>query len=93
MLYEYECVEHGVFESDRAIRDFASPGVCPACGREAPRILSAPRLSCIARSDRIARDRNDQSCHEPRLVVSDTASAGSSRTRAAVSHGRPWVLG
>jgi putative FmdB family regulatory protein len=92
-LYEYECIEHGVFEAHRAMSDFASPGICPDCRHAAPRILSPPRLSCTGQSDRIARDRNERSRHEPRVVDKESAPRQSSALPRSPSRGRPWALG
>jgi putative FmdB family regulatory protein len=106
-MYEYECVSHGVFEGMRALCDAALPERCPSCGLNAARILSAPCLAQVAGSERIARDRNERSRHEPRLVrgpdpypnaKANRASQAKQReegTRPALraSHGsRPWAL-
>jgi putative FmdB family regulatory protein len=99
-LYEYDCQRHGVFETLHSMHDAALPERCPSCGSEAPRVLSAPRLACVTPNERIARDRNEKSRHEPR--VSKKASNGQSnakggkRDRPALrsSHGaRPWAIG
>jgi putative FmdB family regulatory protein len=95
MLYEYECREHGVFELTRSLQDSGRGGPCPWCGREAPRILSAPAVRQLARNTRVALERNERSCHEPRLVRRTTtaardAPAGDRKFRS--TSGRPWAL-
>jgi len=91
-LYEYECADHGVFESQRAMSDYASAGTCPACTGVAPRIVSLSGGACVERSERVARDRNEQSRHEP-SVVSRPASPVRPAAMGSSEHGRPWALG
>jgi putative FmdB family regulatory protein len=91
-LYEYECADHGVFESQRAMSDYASAGTCPTCGRVAPRIVSLSGGACVERSERIARDRNEQSRHEPSFV-SRQARPVRHGAMGSSQHGRPWALG
>ncbi|MGA7119086.1 MAG: zinc ribbon domain-containing protein [Polyangiaceae bacterium] len=91
-LYEYECTDHGVFESHRAMNDYALAGTCPTCGRVAPRIVSLSRGACVDRPERVARDRNERSRNEPSLV-SRPVTSGLPRAMRAPQHGRPWALG
>jgi putative FmdB family regulatory protein len=95
-LYEYDCPAHGVFELHRAVREFASPASCPACHELSPRILSVPGVSLVERGDRVARDRNERSQHEPRVAQRAPAPASDSGARAwqaAPSGGLPWAIG
>jgi putative FmdB family regulatory protein len=66
-LYEYECDAHGGFEMLRAISEYAAPAPCPSCGAPGLRVVSAPNLSAMPRSEVIARDRNEKSRYEPRV--------------------------
>jgi putative FmdB family regulatory protein len=92
-LYEYDCRRHGVFESMHSISEATAPEPCPSCGEDAPRILSAPRLACVEPSERKARDRNEKSRHEPRLVRKPASPLGSERPALRSSHAsRPWCL-
>jgi putative FmdB family regulatory protein len=96
-MYEYECDSHGVFETIRSLRDAALPEPCPDCGEGARRILSAPRLAQMEANQVIARDRNERSRHEPRIVNSKPAGVAMDKTgaRPALRHSpssRPWVL-
>jgi putative FmdB family regulatory protein len=95
-MYEYECATHGVFEALRSIRDAASPDVCPDCGDSARRILSAAHGCEVSRGERVARDRNERSSHEPKVVRGAGGSAygpGRPASGLQASHGsRPWCL-
>jgi putative FmdB family regulatory protein len=93
-MYEYQCRAHGVFEAVRSLSEAAQPEPCPACGASAKRILSAPRLAQVGASERIARDRNEKSRHEPRLASPERRPAPArERPPLQASHGsRPWVL-
>jgi len=74
-MYEYECCAHGVFEAMRSMQEAALPERCPSCGCNAARILSAPRVAHMAGSEVAARDRNERSCHEPKVVRGPSAFA------------------
>lgn len=77
-IYEYQCHEHGAFEQQRPVSDFLQAGVCPVCHKDSPRILSAPGLRLTESSERIARDRNERSQHEPRVAVRPREVSGRS---------------
>jgi putative FmdB family regulatory protein len=66
-LYEYECAAHGGFEMLRSVSEYAAPAPCPDCGELGPRVVSLPGTSFMAKSEVIARDRNERSSHEPRV--------------------------
>lgn len=101
-LYEYDCKQHGVFEAMHSMAQAEQPELCPSCSTPSPRVLSAPRLACIGAHERIARDRNERSCHEPRLSrVPKAPATGEPRElrelrelpKLQASHSsRPWVL-
>jgi putative FmdB family regulatory protein len=106
-MYEYECRAHGVFEAMRSMHEAALPDRCPSCGRHAARILSAPRLAQMVRSEVVARDRNERSRHEPKLVQGPSAFGADTPKRGAATRARepgqrpalraspglrPWVL-
>jgi putative FmdB family regulatory protein len=95
-LYEYDCEKHGVFESMQSMQHAERPERCPSCNRPAPRVLSAPRLACVTLNERVARDRNEKSRHEPRLATPPKAAANrekAERPALRSSHSsRPWVL-
>lgn len=91
-IYEYECPEHGVFERERAMAEARSPAPCPVCDVAARRIISAPNLTALPRSAVLARDRNERSRHEPRVVQREARrDTGPPRARSHAGP-RPWVL-
>jgi len=107
-MYEYECDDHGAFEVLKSLSEYAEPTQCPDCGLEATRLLSAPRLSGLARPDMIAHARNERSRHEPRhaKTVHDRAHPHHAHAEAANARrggpaqpvlksytgARPWVI-
>lgn len=94
-LYEYDCGKHGVFETMHSMHDAEQPERCPSCGASSPRVLSAPRLACVSKNERIARERNEKSRHEPRQAKQKKAGPKVPGTRPALraSHSsRPWCL-
>jgi putative FmdB family regulatory protein len=92
--YEFECLDHGAFDEQRPMALAKSPAPCPSCGREAPRVLSLTNIPYLAASARRARDINERSCHEPRLVRRETPKPQEPPTpQLQASHGRPWAVG
>jgi putative FmdB family regulatory protein len=95
-MYEYECAADGVFETLRAMREASLAAPCPSCGRDAARILSAPRLAQMPASQVKARDRNERSRHEPRVAHSSgqpkPALQGERPALQRSPSPRPWVL-
>lgn len=90
-IYEYECSEHGLFDESRPMQRSREGAECPACGRAAPRVLSPTRTTAMPRAASIARSRNEQSRHEPRVVQQRAKVREQPRLRASHGH-RPWVL-
>ena len=99
-VYEYDCVDHGVFDEWRAMSESQAAATCRACGRQAPRIVSLPNLRSMVPSDVRARDRNERSQHEPKVLSG--AAIGGRRAEGnaeggSVAHtaspGRPWMMG
>jgi len=66
-VYEYECTDHGLFETLRPLSEYNLPSPCPTCSVAALRVLSVPHLAGVPRATMIAHDRNEQSRHEPRV--------------------------
>jgi putative FmdB family regulatory protein len=94
-VYEYECSQHGVFELSRSMRESALAAHCPQCHGASARILSLSALAAVPAATRIAKDRNERSCHEP--FVAKGAALGSSsapteRPAVHASRGRPWMM-
>lgn len=101
-IYEYECRTHGVFELLKSVSEAYEAGACPRCAAPGQRLISVPTLSAMARSEVIARDRNERASHEPRLA----SSPGRCNHSGPCNHGRkaqpgklkayqgkrPWVI-
>ena len=79
-LYEYACEECGVFTALRAMSQSSLPMNCGICGCESPRILSAPRLAVLAKSQRDAHERNEKSAHEPRVARRSSCGCSGAHT-------------
>jgi putative FmdB family regulatory protein len=92
-IYEYECGEHGVFEDQRKIAEAHADGTCPECRRASPRIVSAPALGRLERSQVRAMERNEKSRHEPRVVQAEPRKAPERAPLRASTHGYPWAMG
>ncbi|MDP9149504.1 MAG: zinc ribbon domain-containing protein, partial [Myxococcota bacterium] len=97
-IYEYECVLHGVFDEARSMKEAHAPAVCVTCGQEATRIVSLPNLRSMVASQLRARDRNERSRHEPKVLAGDALTAergqpakgGGAPVSAGASTARPW---
>lgn len=66
-VYEYECNTCGVFTALRKMSESSEPAFCQECGAESGRILSAPRLAVLGKTQRVAHERNEKSAHEPNV--------------------------
>jgi len=67
-VYEYECPAHGVFTALRKMSESSIPAYCEDCGTESHRIMSAPRLAVMAKSQRQAHERNEKSANDPKVT-------------------------
>ena len=43
--YDYRCPDCGPFDCRRPLSESSLPSPCPKCGKEAPRMLSAPHVA------------------------------------------------
>lgn len=76
-VYEYECGDCGAFTALRPMAEFEAPCPCPDCGEVAPRVmLTAPAISAMSRSSRLAHAANERSAHEPRRSSGHGAGCG-----------------
>ena len=81
-IYEYRCDQDGVFEVMRPLGTAPATVACPACNREAPRIVSAPMILTTSRSAwSAAIERADKTRYEPEVVTSVPAAGAKGRTR------------
>ena len=98
-LYEYKCTTHGVFERLRSMSECRLPADCPTCQMSAVRILSRPHLTSVSPAERIARDRNERSRHEPQVARTPCGhthhapvAKPPARTPQVYKGPRPWVM-
>lgn len=89
-LYQFQCQDCGPFDERRAIQNAGDPASCPACGRDATRVFTAPNLARTSSLVRYAREREEKSRHEPNVVSSKPPSPDHPH-----QHGpkRPWQIG
>ena len=80
-LYAYRCGEDGPVDVMRPLGTAPPVVPCPTCGGDAPRMITAPRLSLADRSKVAAIDRAEASRTEPTVVSAPPARA--SRPRPA----------
>jgi putative FmdB family regulatory protein len=91
-VYEYRCKRHGEFERMAKMEQSSRPAPCPRCDKPAARILSSVRGAQLPATEVRARDRNERSAHEPR-VVQTKKRLPSERPKLRSSHSsRPWAL-
>ena len=79
-VYEYECDTCGVFTALRKMSESAAPAQCDECGCESPRIMSAPRLAVMDKSQRVAHERNEKSAHDPKVAKRSSCGCAGSHT-------------
>ena len=73
-LYEYDCSNCGVFSALRKMSESSLAVMCDECGEMGERIISAPHLAILDKSQRFAHERNEKAANEPR--VSRRSSCG-----------------
>jgi len=93
-VYEYRCKRHGVFERVAGMKESADPAACPRCKKGSQRILSSVRGAQMSATEVRARDRNERSQHEPKVVQTKKKPlAPGQRPKLQSSHtSRPWAL-
>jgi putative FmdB family regulatory protein len=95
-IYEFECVNHGMFELTRRVAEVRDPAHCPECGGQARRLLSAPAVARGSAIGRRVAAVHEQSQHEPRIVQREPAKPTGEPAKRVVhaSHGGyPWAIG
>jgi len=102
-IYDYQCASCGEFSQMRPMAESALDHACPQCGEDAPRIISAPRLSIMDPSNRMRWERNEKSRHSPAVArrsscgctgahtcgSSKTSSPGKDKTRPVDPEAKP----
>ncbi|MBC7696825.1 MAG: zinc ribbon domain-containing protein [Bacteroidia bacterium] len=79
-LYEYECVNCGVFSALRKMSESSQPALCDECGCEGERIISAPHLAILGKAQRSAHETNERSAHEPKIGRRSSCGCAGSHT-------------
>jgi putative FmdB family regulatory protein len=79
-VYEYECETCGVFTALRKMSESNEPAFCDECGCESPRIMSAPRLAVLDKTQRVAHERNEKSAHDPKVAKRSSCGCTGSHT-------------
>lgn len=98
-LYDYHCAECGPFRAWQAMREAHEPVPCPECDAPRARAVVAPNLALMARTRRIAHQRNEKSAHEPRLESRTAGSTNGHHHHHGHGHhhhhaaSRPWMIG
>ena len=67
-LYAYRCADDGPAEVMRPLGTAPPAIACPACGADAPRMITAPRLAAADPARMAAIDRAEASRTEPEVV-------------------------
>lgn len=66
--YSFVCAGCGPFEVTRSIELAGDPQCCTNCGSVARRVFAAPSVRRTPSALRRARDGEERSAHEPRVV-------------------------
>lgn len=73
-LYDYKCVEHGLFHELATMEQSALPCSCPQCGVSSPRvILIPPEVLDMAPAKRSAIAKNERAANEPVIYTRETS--------------------
>ena len=75
-LYEYVCDHCGVFSAMNSMSAAQESKSCPDCGTESSRILSAPKLAVMTKTQRNAHERNEKAANEPMTRRSSCGCSG-----------------
>ncbi len=88
-VYEYECKSCGVFTALRKMSESSDAAFCQECGSESERILSAPKLAVLAKTQREAHERNEKSAHEPNVGRRSSCGCPGSHTCNTTTKANP----
>ena len=104
-VYEYNCKEHGGFEKILPLSRYNDEVCCPACGIEATKMLSMPRLRGMSKVLMSSHERNERSRESPHVCKSTCSHHHKTPKKAKGRDGepakpmlqsyqgkRPWVI-
>ena len=67
-LYEYICEDCEVYFTElKPIASYDEPAYCPACAKQADKVISAPHLNTMRAERRFAFETNERSANEPKV--------------------------
>ena len=104
-IYEYVCPECDVyFTAFKPVADYDQPSFCPACAKQADKVISAPHLNTMRAERRFAFETNERSAHEPKVRHTCGPSCNHQHHKAKKAepttpalkqqvNRRPWMLG
>lgn len=92
-LYEFRCDACGPFQELRPMQAASEPARCPVCQSTALRVFTPPNLYRTSPAYRKVRSREEQSAHEPEVVVRQPTGAGANPRPAPVVSRHPWAVG
>jgi len=71
-VYDYKCLEHGLFNDLATIEDAHKPNTCPQCGKLSARVVMvAPDFLDMNEHKRKAASTNEKSQHEPEFSTTN----------------------
>ena len=98
-FYHYSCEDCGECVELRKLSERNLPATCPSCGQIASRIIKAPLLSTMEKTQRMAHYTNERSANEPQVVrrkVQEDESPSRNNHKHNHFHSgssRPWMIG
>ncbi len=81
-VYDYKCLEHGLFHDLATMEDAGLPGICPQCKCLSARIIMIPP-EILDMSPKVKQDieRNEAAQYEPQLSTVDSRAENAERLK------------
>lgn len=86
VTYQYRCADDGLVEVRLPMGTAGARERCPACGQDAERVYSAPRLSLAPRRLVAAIDKSEQTADAPEVVTAPPPRRMSPSARQAMTN-------
>ncbi|MGN5239039.1 MULTISPECIES: FmdB family zinc ribbon protein [unclassified Rhodococcus (in: high G+C Gram-positive bacteria)] len=90
-LYDFRCVECGLFDASIPMGDVGPSTACPSCGKQASRAITAPRLGRGASAAMRLHDATARTASDPH-VVSGALPGGARQSRPVSTDPRHRLL-